>query len=45
MTKEDIIAWRTIVKILQDTGYYDMYEEEISRIANILNKIKNQKNV
>lgn len=41
MTKEDLIAWRTIVEILKQTGYYDLYEEEISRIANILRNIVN----
>ena len=36
MNNDDINAWRTIVKILQETGYYNLYEKEISRIANIL---------
>jgi hypothetical protein len=39
MTNEDIKAWRTIVKILRLTGYYDFYEDEVSRIANILRKV------
>ena len=39
MNKEDIKAWRTILEILKQTGYYDLYEEEITRIANILNQV------
>ena len=36
MNKEDIKAWRTILEILKQTGYYNLYQEEITRIANIL---------
>ena len=43
MNKEDIKAWRTIVEILRLTGYYDFYENEISRIANILRNVKENK--
>lgn len=41
MNKEDIRAWRVIVEILKQTGYYDLYEKEITRIANILRRINN----
>lgn len=40
MNEEDIKAWRIIVEILKQTGYYGLYEVEISRIANLLSKIK-----
>lgn len=43
MNKQDIIAWRTIVEILKLTGYYDMYENEVSRIAKLLNNINKNK--
>ena len=36
MSEEDVKAWRTIISILKLTGYYELYEEEITRIANIL---------
>lgn len=42
MTKEEIKAWRIIVEILRTTGYYSMYEKEISIVANCLKKGKEQ---
>ena len=43
MSKEDLIAWRTIVQILIQTGYYNLYEEEVQRIANVLKKVGSDK--
>ena len=43
MNKEDIKAWRTIVEILKQTGYYNLYEEEITRISNILKEYNDNK--
>lgn len=40
MNEEDIKAWRTIVEILKQTGYYNLCEAEITSITNLLNKIK-----
>ena len=41
MTKEQIElrdAWRTIFTILQQTGYDFMYQEEITKVANVIRK-------
>ena len=41
MTKEQIElrdAWRTIISILQQTGYDFMYQEEIAKVANVIRK-------
>ena len=41
MTKEQMElrkAWRTIVIILQQTGYDFMYQEEIAKVANVIRK-------
>lgn len=41
MTKEQMEltkAWRTIVAILQQTGYDFMYQEEIAKVADVISK-------
>jgi hypothetical protein len=36
-TKDEIIkAWRTIYAILKETGYVEMYQDEITVIANFI---------
>lgn len=35
---KEIIAWRTIVEILNQTGYYGMYEEEVAIVADLIRK-------
>lgn len=35
---EGIIAWRTILEVLKEAGYYDMYEDEIGIVANEIKK-------
>lgn len=52
MNKEILKAWRTIYAILQETGYVEMYQDEITTIVNFikekdkeiekLNKIRQQ---
>lgn len=37
MSKEVIKAWRTIYAILQETGYVEMYQDEITTIVNFIN--------
>ena len=37
MNKQDIInAWRQIYLILQETGYVEMYQDEITTIVNFI---------
>ena len=36
MNKEIIKAWRTIYTILQQTGYVEMYQDEITTIVNFI---------
>lgn len=36
MNKEVIKAWRTIYSILQETGYVEMYQDEITTIVNFI---------
>ncbi len=36
MNKEIIKAWRTIYAILQQTGYVEMYQDEITTIVNFI---------
>ena len=36
MNKEVIKAWRTIYAILQQTGYVEMYQDEITTIVNFI---------
>lgn len=43
MSKDDLIAWRTIVQVLKLTGYYWLYEEEITKIAKLLRSIGSDK--
>lgn len=31
-------AWRTIVLILKETGYDFMYQDEITKVANVIRK-------
>ena len=39
---KEIIAWRTILEVLKQTGNYEMYDEEIELVANEIKKIKEQ---
>lgn len=36
MNKEILKAWRTIYAILQETGYVEMYQDEIATIVNFI---------
>jgi len=36
VNKEVIKAWRTIYSILQETGYVEMYQDEITTIVNFI---------
>jgi len=36
MNKEILKAWRTIYAILQETGYVEMYQDEITTIVNFI---------
>ena len=36
MSKEVIKAWRTIYAILEETGYVEMYQDEIETIVNFI---------
>lgn len=36
MDKEILKAWRTIYAILQETGYVEMYQDEITTIVNFI---------
>ena len=38
-------AWRTIVAVLQETGYDKLYDEEVHIVAECLRRCKKQKEV
>ena len=45
MNKEVIKAWRTIYSILQETGYAEMYQDEITTIVNFIKEIERLNNI
>lgn len=36
MVNEIVKSWRTIVQVLIQSGYYEMYEKEVKRVADYL---------
>ena len=42
MDKEEKQAWRTIVAILQETGYDKLYDEEVHIVAECLRRCEQQ---
>lgn len=36
--KEIVQAWRTIMQILIKTGYNNLYDDEVSKVANFIRK-------
>lgn len=42
MNKKEKQAWRTIVAILQETGYDNLYDEEVHIVAECLRRCEQQ---